>query len=225
MSKMFEIHKFECVGSTNSLARDYSSGNAIVAREQNKGRGRFDRKWVSSKGGLWFSIVLKPNRRLFEYTFIASLAVLESIKVNAKIKWPNDIVFYGKKLCGILSESVFEGNDARKVIIGVGINVNNDVSELRDIAVSLKEIKNEEINIDDLLNNILKNFEKISEMEFKDILKEYKENCSVLGKEIKIKTVDGEIMGKAVDVDEEGRIVVETKGERIVLREGDVSIG
>lgn len=222
--KMFTIHRFKEVGSTNDVAKKYSFDNIIVAEEQSKGRGRFKREWVSGKGGLWFSIVLKPSRRVFEYTFIASLAVLRAIKVGS-IKWPNDVVYDGKKVCGILSEIITQGDES-KVIVGVGINVNNSIpNSLEDIAISLSSIKKKKVNIDSLLNRIILNFEELNKVEFKKILIEYKKNCSILRKEIKVKSIDKGISGRAVDVDSDGRLVLKTAKGKIRVGEGDVTVG
>ena len=114
---MFKIHKFKRVASTNNTAEKYPIDSVIIAEEQTKGRGRFNREWNSGKGGLWVSIVVKPVRKLCEYTFIASLAVFEAVKTeadNIDIKWPNDLYYKKKKLCGILTEVVSAGNKVEK---------------------------------------------------------------------------------------------------------------
>lgn len=220
---MFKIHRLDSVESTNSLARNYGYGNVIVASIQTKGKGRFSRDWNSPKGGLWFSIVVKPERRDFEYTFIASLAVLSALGVG-EIKWPNDIVCSNKKLCGILSELISEGNKC-KIIVGIGINVNNRIpKDLKEKAISLSEIKGKKVNLDSLLNKIIKKFEELSKVDFKRILIDYKKNCSTLGKNINVKTLKGEISGKAIDIEHDGNLILEVKGKRVKLYEGDVSI-
>jgi BirA family biotin operon repressor/biotin-[acetyl-CoA-carboxylase] ligase len=218
---MFIIHKLEKVDSTNTLARDYPIGTVLVAAEQDKGKGRFDRSWVSEKGGLWFSIVLEPSKRAFEYTFITSLAVLESVKFG-EIKWPNDIVYEGKKLCGILTEVISEGNMAKRVIVGVGLNVNNKSPS--DVGgVSLAEIDGEK-DLDALLSRILTEFERIGNMEFEQVLKLYKSKCGILGKEITVKAVDREVKGKAIDIAKDGRLMLKTEEGLLELDEGDVSL-
>jgi BirA family biotin operon repressor/biotin-[acetyl-CoA-carboxylase] ligase len=227
MSKMpISITKFDVVASTNDIAKDYPFGYVVVAEEQTKGKGRFGRKWDSGKGGLWFSIVILPRRKLFEYTFIASLAVFEGVGVEkAEIKWPNDVIYGNKKLCGILSEAVFHGDKAEKIIVGIGLNVNNKIpNELKETAISLKEIKGKNIDKDRLLGKILKNFGKMNSLPFSEILKKYKSKCRMLGKRIKVRTMDKTVKGKAVDIDNEGNLILETKGKKLKLNEGDVSI-
>jgi len=214
--KMFKIHKFSNVDSTNIKANSYPVGSVIVAKEQSKSYGRFKREWISSKGGLWFSIVVKPIRKICEYTFIASLAVFD-----VEIKWPNDIIYKGKKVCGILTEIISDGNKIKKAIIGIGLNVNNKVPEM---GISLKEIKNKEMDLDKLLDRILENFQRIDKLELTTIFRLYKKQCSMLGKNIKVKTLNGEFEGKMVDIDNEGNLMLETKEGIIRLNEGDTSI-
>ncbi|HDI31747.1 MAG TPA: biotin--[acetyl-CoA-carboxylase] ligase, partial [Thermofilum sp.] len=104
----------------------------IVAEEQYKGRGRHGRTWASPKGGLWMSLIVDRNVikevPLNMYPFIAPLAVISSIdkiyNIKTHIRWPNDIVFKGKKIGGILIETSFKGNNIEGAIIGIGINTN-----------------------------------------------------------------------------------------------------
>jgi BirA family biotin operon repressor/biotin-[acetyl-CoA-carboxylase] ligase len=217
---MFKIYNFKEVNSTNILAKEYEANSVLVAEVQISGKGRFERKWDSPKGGLWFSIVLKADREAFEYTFISCLAVLESLKIKGIVKWPNDVYYDDKKVCGILSEIIKD-----KVIIGIGINVNNNIPDgLKDKAISLKEIKGTEIELDELLKNILSRIEELMKKDKDGIIRLYKERCGILGKEIIVKTVENRIQGKAINIDDKGRLIVEKEGKKIGLEEGDVSI-
>lgn len=217
---MFTIHKFSNVNSTNVQASNFPIGSVIVAKEQSQSYGRFNREWVSSKGGLWFSIVLKPVRKICEYTFVASLAVFDAID-KVEIKWPNDLVYKDKKVCGILTEIISDGNKIEKVIVGIGVNVNNKTPE---IGISIKEITKKELDLDTLLNKILKNFHRIDKLGLDTILRLYKKNCSMLGKYVTVKTLNGKYKGKAIDIDSEGNLLLETKEGIIRLNEGDASI-
>ena len=224
MNKMFRIHKFKKVDSTNNTAEKYPVNSVIISIEQIKGRGRFEREWISTKGGLWFSIIVKPVRKLCEYTFIASVAVFESLEEdidNIDIKWPNDIYYKGKKLCGILTEVISTGNKIEKAIIGIGLNLNNDTPKE---GVSLKEIKKDKINEEIILNKILDNFKRISDLSLTTILRKYKKNCSMLGKKTKVRTLKGTFEGTTIDIDHEGNLILKTKESILRLNEGDTSI-
>ncbi|PLV57502.1 biotin--[acetyl-CoA-carboxylase] ligase [Thermotoga sp. SG1] len=162
-----KIISFETIDSTNRFLKEYfskyPSGTVVVALEQTSGYGRNKRKWYSSKGGLWFSVLFKPRKQVDTtfYTRVFSVAVvraLETFKVHADIKWPNDIYVRGRKLAGILTEGIFEGKKPLAIVVGVGMNVNNEIpDELKTRAVSLKEILGREIPLMKLLGLILKN--------------------------------------------------------------------
>ena len=218
---MFNIHRFEKIDSTNKIARNYPAGSVVIAEIQHKGKGRFDRTWISNKGGLWLSIIVKPQRKICEYTFIASLAVHNAINEKLDIKWPNDLYYKKKKLCGILTEIYSVGNKVEKIIVGMGINLNNKAPEE---GISLKDIKGKEIDIDDFLNKVLDNFGKLSNLGLPTIIRQYKKNCSMLGKQVKVVTLNKEVKGKAIDIDNEGNLILETENGKLRLNEGDTSI-
>lgn len=134
--KLGDIRYFETIGSTNDEALAWAAANApdlsiVVADEQTAGRGRQDRKWFTPKGtALAFSLILRPTAgekpHLSRIVGLAALAVAESLRARglaAQIKWPNDVLINGRKLCGILVESVWSGEEVDCVVIGIGINV------------------------------------------------------------------------------------------------------
>jgi BirA family biotin operon repressor/biotin-[acetyl-CoA-carboxylase] ligase len=142
---------------------------------------------------------------------ISGVAVVNSLKnfgVNPKIKWPNDVMIKNKKISGILIECFDD-----YCIVGIGVNVNKTPMET---ATSLKDEAGKNISKNVILNSILKSFEKYSE---KNVLDEYKKFLCTLGRFVKIKTLKSDIEGKAIDVDEQGCLILES-GERIVS--GDV---
>ncbi|MGC8820691.1 MAG: biotin--[acetyl-CoA-carboxylase] ligase [Fervidobacterium sp.] len=162
-----EIEVLYEVDSTNEfLKKNYTSfhdGAVVVAIKQTAGKGRMGRTWYSPEGGLWYSVLFKPkiHLNLQVYTKVFSIAIVEvlkKLKVKAYIKWPNDIYYNGKKLCGILPEAISVNNRVVAIIVGIGINVNNDIpDELKDIAVSLKDIVKKKVKITYLLDEINKN--------------------------------------------------------------------
>lgn len=223
------IFFFKKLNSTNIKAKSYPSNSVIVADEQTLGKGRFRRKWSSAKGGLYFSIVLEPKSSLMQhYTFIASLAVLKAIKnqfnIKTGIKWPNDILYNKKKLCGILSEGIF--SEHKKLIVGIGVNTNNKIPKNLK-AVSLKTITNKTITNKKLLRKILFYFQKYiikyNENGFKPILNEWKKHCVHLNKEIKVKTIKKIIKGKNIDVDKEGILILKKNGKIVKIVEADIA--
>ena len=140
----------------------------MISETQTGGKGRLDRKWFSPPGGIWMTIILQPDLKiqdLSKMTLLSASSILETLvnnyKISLKIKWPNDIYFSGKKLCGILAESE-KVNSNTYLIIGIGINVNNDFFNDKNKnlnAVSLKEITGRHINRNLLIAEILNEFE------------------------------------------------------------------
>lgn len=241
-----EIHYEDSVISTNEMAKKIANagcadGLLCIAEEQVGGKGRLSRGWFSPYAqGIWFSVVLKPPflpQEAAKCTLLAAVAVVKGVNeytgVEAGIKWPNDILFGGKKMVGILTEMNAEFGHINYVVIGTGINVNiktEDLSdELKDIVASLSQVADKEINRAELLALILKHLEDLYEQVLKDgfapILAEWRKWSVTLGKEVKVLAPDETYEGKAVDIDEEGLLVVERKdGRRVKVIAGDVSI-
>ncbi len=171
----YGLEYFPKVTSTQDAAKQLASEEksletVIVSDFQMEGRGRFHRKWDSNRGGLWFSILLFPkeNKNL-QLSLLAGISLAKTLKrvleIKTNIKWPNDVMFGGKKLAGILIEAAFVSQKLKYLIIGVGINVNNNVSkDFRKEAVSLSEILNKKINRTELLGEIICDFEKSYEI-------------------------------------------------------------
>ncbi|MEW6557139.1 MAG: biotin--[acetyl-CoA-carboxylase] ligase [Elusimicrobiota bacterium] len=172
---MSKCIKFARINSTQDyakkIAKESPSGTVVVAEEQTKGRGQFGRTWSSQKGGLYFSIILKPKispDKIPLLTLKMAWAIIDSLKkiVGKKYKFwvkpPNDVmvtpkseVRSHKKIAGILTESSITRNKIDWVIIGVGVNINNEIPKnLKDIAISLKEIIGKKTNITNVFNKI-----------------------------------------------------------------------
>lgn len=238
------IHYFNSIDSTNSKAKeialDEKEGTVLIAEEQTEGKGRMGRSWVSPKGkGIWMSIILKPNvepMKVPKLTLVGAAAVykaLENMGIKAQIKWPNDVLIDGKKICGILTEMSGELNMVNYVIMGIGINVNLDEGdfpeELKDKATSLKISTGKEISRKELTANILNEFEKLylkfkEEDNIEEVLKISRENSILLGEEVRIIRGNNIKIGKAIDINDNGELVVEVgdKVEKIIS--GEVSL-
>lgn len=238
------IHYFNSIDSTNSKAKeialDEKEGTVLIAEEQTEGKGRMGRSWVSPKGkGIWMSIILKPNvepMKVPKLTLVGAAAVykaLENMGIKAQIKWPNDVLIDGKKICGILTEMSGELNMVNYVIMGIGINVNLDEGdfpeELKDKATSLKISTGKEISRKELTANILNEFEKLylkfkEEDNIEEVLKISRENSILLVEEVRIIRGNNIKIGKAIDINDNGELVVEVgdKVEKIIS--GEVSL-
>ncbi|MEW6088659.1 MAG: biotin--[acetyl-CoA-carboxylase] ligase [bacterium] len=238
-----KIFFFGEVGSTNDLAYQYALKNTnegviFIAESQTKGRGRMGRKWFSPKEkGLWFSVILRPRINFSDITILPLLtavscadAINKTSALDARIKWPNDLLINNKKVGGILLEINAEIDKINFLVAGIGIDVNINKKEfpkyLGDNVSSLKIAKGSIISRVDLLVNILENLENryqnFPENKF-DIIKIYSELCCNLGKMINVETQTGIIKGEAVKVHESGCLIIRDKnGKLIKLSSGDI---
>lgn len=230
------IKKFKEIDSTNEYAKklvfENNSTRYIISDSQSKGKGRDGRSFVSNEGGIFLSIVkdmeeLPRNTSLI--TGVAGAAVskaLDKLMIITFIKWPNDIILNKKKLSGILTECVNIEKKFR-IIIGIGLNVNNDISAI-DIATSLQK---EEINIDkDLLTSeIIRNFEELYEKflqnDLEEILDILNKKSYVVGKRISVIKNLKKIELEALKVKSDGSLKVKYKsGEIEDIYAGEISI-
>ena len=222
--------------STNERAKASGEieGSVFIAEVQNHGKGSRGRGWVSPRGtGIWHSILLKPDippSEVSQITLVAGLAVCKAIGMGAKIKWPNDIVIGTKKVCGILTEMSAETDMVHYVVCGIGINVNteNFDAEIKHRATSMyiesgeKQIRNDIIARE--LNYFEYYYKKFLEGGLGAILDEYKENCVTIGRDVTVIYKKENVTGKAVDIDENGALVVETADGTIRVTSGEVSV-
>lgn len=225
--KMFNVHYFEKVDSTNIKAKSFKENSVIVAEEQTKGKGRFERIWFSSKGGLYLSLVLGAKDANY-LTFIGAISVNKAIKevygLNTTVKWPNDLLYKKKKVCGILTEIKRD-----KVIVGIGINTNNIIPKsLENKAVSLNKIIDKKIDNKRLLTNILEIFEYylklLENKKYSKIINDWKKN-SFLGSKVKVKTLTKTYSGIAFDIDKDCFLIIKDKNNnKIKILEGDVLV-
>ena len=239
------IYYFNSIDSTNKkakeVAQDEQEGTVIIAEEQTAGKGRMGRSWVSPKGkGIWMSLILKPTMepmKVPKLTLIGAAAVhkaLENMKIKAQVKWPNDVLIDGKKICGILTEMSGELNMVNYVIMGIGINVNLDEKDipdqLKDKATSLKISTGKEINRKELTANILNEFEKLyisfkEKDQMNEVLKICRENSILLGEEVKIIRGNDVRIGKAIDINENGELLIKFEGDKVEsIIAGEVSL-
>ena len=236
----------EEIDSTNNaakrLAREGAAeGTVVVAESQTGGKGRLERQFFSPKGkGIWFSVVLRPKflpQEAPKCTLLAAVAVARAMTefgLKPGIKWPNDLLYDNKKLVGILTEMSAEMDGINYIVIGTGINVNiapeEFPEELRSVATSLSQMKGANLPRVKFLQAVLRALDdlyaKVQVEGFAPVLKEWRQYSITLGQEVKVIGVrDGEVYyGKAVDIDDEGALLVDTGEGRQRVLAGDVSI-
>lgn len=228
------------ISSTMETAREQvllgaPNGTVVLAGTQEHGKGRFDRSWISPEGGLYFSIILYPPEPVLNsLTILASLAVLDSIGevsgLKASIKWPNDVLIVGKKVCGILAVSGQLSSKGMYAIVGIGINVDIDGKEYPEIAETatcLNTASGKKIARDDLLCSLLENLEKrySRACEGESQVGEWSEALVTLGQKITVRTYQETFYGLAESVDTEGCLGLRLEnGELKIIPAGDVTL-
>ena len=224
-NKIFHFQELETtMDKAKFLAKnDAPHLSVVIAENQTIGRGRLNRKWFSSKGGLWFTLILKPGTPpplSYIYNFAASLSLSTSLKrlfdVNVNVKWPNDILLDGKKLVGLLSEMETRGDMVEFINIGIGINVNNQPQRYEPKAISLKDVLNKTVSRRLILETFLDDFKnRIQIIDCQNIIELWKKQTSTIGSQVRIETISDIFEGLAVDVDESGALMVKDKTGKI----------
>lgn len=240
------FYTYEEVDSTNTKAREKAEqgaaeGTAVVAEKQNRGKGRLGRDWESpASKGVWMSVILRPGispREAPQLVFVAAVAVVRAVEkvtgMKADIKWPNDILIGGRKVCGILTELSAQMESVNHVIIGMGMNVNHDSEdfseEIAQKAVSLKIAGGRSFSRAETARAMLVCLEQtygeyISEG-FTYIMEIWKKRSATLGRSVSVLCGEETIKGKAVDLDKDGLlIVVDEDGREHRILAGDVSL-
>ncbi len=221
------IEYLDEVDSTNTYIRRYlEEGEDVIvcARRQTGGRGTKGRSFCSKEGGVYLSALTfypdLPVSRAFRIMTHSAVAVCRTAKAfgaDAQIKWPNDVFAAGRKLSGTLIENILSGDKVRCSVVGIGFNVNNDVSALGGIAVSLSElvgsVKTDDVR-DELIANLLR----------EDDFAEYLSFVRFLGKEITV--VEGEKSFPAIAraISEDGRLIADTAAGRRTLSAAEISV-
>jgi len=220
-----EIRYFDSIPSTMDLATELGiqglpEGTLVVAEAQTKGRGRLGRIWFSPKyKGIYLSLILRPKispNHSPLLTLLSAVSICEAINtavgLDARIKWPNDILIQQKKVGGILTELSAEMDEIRFVVLGIGMNVNNDKKTLPAQATSLKEQKKEAINRIELLQELLRRIE-INYLLFQQkgnesIVDKWRQYSLTLGKRVRIVSHRKHIEGEALDIDSDGGLLL-----------------
>ncbi|PNX53139.1 MAG: biotin--[acetyl-CoA-carboxylase] ligase [Thermoplasmata archaeon M9B2D] len=221
---------FENLDSTNSTAKNLAragadEGTVVVAQTQSHGRGRFDRIWQSPKGGVYLSIILRPQIPVDKASLLpllTALAVAKTIDlygIHATIKWPNDVRVNKKKIAGILLELESTNNTIHYVVVGLGINLHLDITQLspevQSQSTSLTSELGQSVDYHQFLGALFQQFDEIymvfRQQKYKRLIDEWKKHSDTLGNTIWVKTPTETIQGTAYDIDKSGFLLVRTK--------------
>jgi BirA family biotin operon repressor/biotin-[acetyl-CoA-carboxylase] ligase len=235
--------RLEETESTNSYAKkhieDLADRSIVISKRQTAGRGRLNRSWVDlGDGNLFMSIILKPSTvfkeiysNLTQYLSVVLCEVFERYGLTPQIKWPNDVLIDGKKIAGILAETVMQNGELKGLILGLGVNLNanqNDINEIPDkIATALNIETGKTVTPDEFCENLSKiffqNYDKFLDKGFLLIKDDYINKNCFLNKEINVKVFDRTENGLAKGVTDNGELVLKTNNnENLVLTIGDI---
>jgi len=224
-----DIRYFSEVDSTNEVAKKLadegaSEGTIVIADVQRRGKGRGGKRWISPEGGVWMTIILRPDIPLAkapQLTLVTGVAVAETLQticgLDVGIKWPNDILIGEKKVCGILTEVSANRGALDYVVVGIGIDLNVDVEEfpldLKQGATSLKYELDKEIYGVEVVQRFLENFEAIYE-EFKEggfpeILSQWRRLSKTIGRKVEVHKKGRVVFGEAVGINRDGALILE----------------
>ena len=238
------IYYFNTVDTTQNFAIKIASkkneeGSIVISKKQTGGRGRMKRKWKSPVGGIWMSIIIHPKFDVTYTTLVpigTALALCISIekilKINTKLKWPNDITLKGKKVAGVLIDASIISNQIENMILGIGINFKINPNELEKsikktpnfygVATLVKKNENTSPLIKQFLYELEKILQLINSGKIKKIRNGWTKRSSTIGRNVSIITNEGRINGKAVRIDNDGGLIISKgkKTERVLV--GDV---
>jgi BirA family biotin operon repressor/biotin-[acetyl-CoA-carboxylase] ligase len=241
-----QLQCYKTIDSTNEEAKRVAlagagEGMVIIAERQERGKGRLGREWHSPPElGLWFSLVLRPQIKpahVSQLTFVSAVAVCKALRKLTDflvlLKWPNDLLCMDKKICGILTELSAEADRINYLVIGIGLNVNQEEQDfppvIKDTAISLAMVTGHLWQRAEILCHILYEFEKeyLSYLSkgFSQTLLQWRELNITLGKEVIVSTKEETYTGIAEDINEHGCLLVrKNTGEVVTLWAGDVSL-
>ena len=233
------IEIFDSIDSTNkylkSKINEKNYGTIVISNEQTNGYGKSNREFLSNKDiGIYMSILINPNCLIEEslkITILTSVAILSAIKsicnLDVKLKWVNDIILNDLKVGGILCESQINLNNniIDNMIVGIGINVKefDFPPSLKNIATSIENNTNIKISRNELISEII-NFFDLYFIDNKNYLNLYKENSYVLGKDITVIQNNRQFFAKAIDIEDNGALIVQEQEKIIKLISSDISI-
>ena len=236
LARKVDFH--EEIGSTQQRARELahagaSHGTLVISRVQIGGRGRLGRRWGSPSGGLWISLILRPRIPATRAPLITQAAAvgvakaLRTLGVEARIKWPNDVLVSGRKICGILAESGLERSRLNFIVLGVGVNANLDRQDLQVSDREITTIRSEigrDVDLLVLLGSLLGALEfEVGRLEdFGAVLDDWRELECTLGERVRARRFGETLVGRAVDLSPNGALLLETATGTVELFEGEI---
>ena len=239
-----KIYYFDTIDSTQNFAlglasKPHENGSIVIAERQTNGRGRQNRKWVSPRGGIWLSILLRPNFEISQASLFPmltslalSLAIEKHLGLKPRLRWPNDVTLDNKKVAGILVDGSIESNKIDYLVIGIGINFRVSPKEIsKKIAghtygvTTLVGRKSDEDSVRFLqvfLTELELVYNRMVSGNLSGFKKEWEKRSSTIGRNVKISSPGGQVAGRAVGIAPDGSLLVQSRGRRRKIMVGDI---
>ncbi|MDE6586021.1 MAG: biotin--[acetyl-CoA-carboxylase] ligase [Clostridia bacterium] len=224
-----KIIELEETNSTNEYCKSLNIDDdvIVIAKRQTAGKGTKGRSFSSLDGGIYLSLMRNmfdfPAEKAFQIMINSCVAVcvtLESFGISPVIRWANDVLVNGKKICGTLIENTFSGDKIIRSIVGCGLNVNNSFpSELKDIATSMQQAAGKPFDVKRVEKEFIKNLQQ------NYTVADYKSYMNWLLKPVTLKTYHSEKVVTALDISSDGRLIVDDNGTILKISSAEVSIG
>lgn len=231
----WKIIRFSEVSSTQKIGRELAESeigvnSVIIAKTQTEGRGSRKNKWHSPEGGLYLTAILQPFERIGLIPLLAGLSIVETIQIvtgiRADLKWPNDVLIDGKKVSGVITETVWSNGSVIFVLLGIGVNINNVMPKNLPAATSLIVEWGKETELDFFLKHLLERIDynlSVSKKEPEKILRKWEKNSNILGKRVKINDFSGrKLEGVAIKLDSNGALILKNRNNEIRVVSGRI---
>ena len=238
------IYYFNTIDTTQNFAMNIASkknedGSVVISKKQTGGKGRMNRKWKSPVGGIWMSIIIHPKFDITYATLVPiatslaiCIAIEKTLKINTKLKWPNDVTVKGKKVAGVLINASMISNQIENMVLGIGINFKINPNELKNsikktpnfygVATLVKKNQSMSPLVKQFLYELENVLQLINSGQIKKIINGWTKRSSTIGRNVSILTNEGHKSGKAVRIDNEGGLIISKgkKTDRVLV--GDV---
>ena len=238
------IYYFNTIDTTQNFAMSIASkknedGSVVISKKQTGGKGRMNRKWKSPVGGIWMSIIIHPKFDITYATLVPiatslaiCIAIEKTLKINTKLKWPNDVTVKGEKVAGVLINASMISNQIENMVLGIGINFKINPNELKNsikktpnfygVATLVKKNQSMSPLVKQFLYELENVLQLINSGQIKKIINGWTKRSSTIGRNVSIITNEGRISGKAIRIDNEGGLIISKgkKTDRVLV--GDV---
>jgi BirA family biotin operon repressor/biotin-[acetyl-CoA-carboxylase] ligase len=242
-----KVYYFDTVDSTqnfaSSIAKDHvETGSVVIAETQASGKGRLGRTWISPRGGIWLSVILRPAFDISKITLLPLVAaialynaIFKTLGLKTELKWPNDVTLKGKKVAGMIIDAAVESSTIESLVLGVGINFKINPKEIEKkiktkenfygIATLVKKTdKTRPVRlVQSFLEELEKTLSDLADGKTNAIITSWSKKSSTIGRNVTVSTQGGKVTGRAVRVDSDGTLIIKHNSRHLKVTAGDIT--